>query len=127
MSTESRQPISFKEAPDYFGFGNAAGYAEDFRVGAPNAYAKGDRWAKYWRSSKLDVLVSQLQEGIFAIVAYPPAGFEIDDTAYIEQVERFRGWILQYIAPPDGWRILAASQEVGEAEFIRLRRGYKAG
>jgi len=127
MSTESRQPIPFKEAPDYIDFGNAAGYAEDFRVGAPDAYVKDDKWARYWRSSKLDILVTELQEGIFSVVAFPPAGFQIDDTAYIEQAERFRGWILQYRAVPYGWRVLAASQEVGEAEFIRLRREYKAG
>ena len=127
MTDQTRQPIPYSETPDYFGFGNAAGYAEDFRTGAEGSYAKGDRWAKYWRSSKLDVLVSQLQEGIFSIVAHPPAGFVIDDTAYIEKQEIFRGWILQYVAVPHGWRVLVASQEVGIAEFKRLRREYKEG
>ncbi len=126
MTEQTRQPIPYSEDPDYFGFGNAAGYAEDFRTGAEGSFIKGDRWAQYWRSSKLDVIVSQLQEGLFAIVVFPPAGFVIDDTAYIEQVERFRGWILQYRAEPYGWRVVAASQEVGIGEFIRLRREYKA-
>ncbi|GAI39492.1 unnamed protein product [marine sediment metagenome] len=127
MSKETRQPIPYSEPPDYFTFGNAAGYAEGFRTGAEGSFAKGDRWAKYWRSSKLDVLVTELQEGIFSIVTYPPAGFVIDDTNYIEQAERFRGWILEYRAEPYGWRILAASQEVGIDEFQRLRRQYKEG
>ena len=125
MSNETRYPIPYKEAPEYFDFGLATGYAENFRTGAARAYAKGDRWAKYWLSSKLDVLVTELQEGIFSIVTYPPAGFEIDDTAYIEQAERFRGWILQYRSEPYGWRVLAASQEVGIDEFSRLRKEYK--
>ncbi len=127
MTQETRHPIPYSETPDYFDFGLAAGYAEDFRTGAEGSFIKGDRWAKYWRSSKLDILVSQLQEGIFSIVTYPPAGFQIDDTSYIEQAERFRGWILQYRAEPYGWKVLAASQEVGLDEFMRLRRTYKEG
>ncbi len=127
MTEQTRQPIPYSETPDYFDAALASGYAADFRTGAEGAYAKGDRWAKYWISSKLDVLVSQLQEGIFSIVAHPPAGFVIDDTAYIEQAERFRGWILQYQAEPHGWIHLAASQEVGIDEFTRLRRQYKQG
>ncbi len=127
MSTDTRQPVPYSEDPDYFGFGNAAGYAEDFRTGAERAVIKDDKWAKYERQPNLLVLVTELQEGIFAIVAYPPAGFEVALVSDIEAKERFRGWILQYRAVPYGWRILAASQEVGEAEFKRLRREYKAG
>ena len=127
MTDQTRQPIPFSEEPDYFEAALASGYAADFRTGAEGAYAKGDRWAKYWRSSKLDVLVSQLQEGIFGVYAYPPAGFVIDDTSHIEKREIFRGWILQYVAVPHGWRTLAASQEVGICEFVRLRGKYKAG
>ncbi len=127
MTEQTRQPIPYSETPDYFDAALASGYAADFRTGAKGAYAKGDRWANYWRSSRLDVLVSQLQEGIFSIVVHPPAGFVIDDTAYIEQAERFRGWILQYRVEPYGWAVLAASQEVGEDEFKRLRRTYKEG
>ena len=127
MSNETRQPIPYSEAPDYLDFALATGYAEDFRTGATGSFAKDERWAKYWVSSKLDVLVTELQEGIFSIVTYPPAGFEIDDTDYIEQAERFRGWILQYRADPYGWRILVSSQEVGIDEFTRIRREYKRG
>ncbi|GAI69271.1 unnamed protein product [marine sediment metagenome] len=127
MTQETRYPIPYSEAPDYFGFGNAAGYAEDFRTGAEGAYAKGEKWAKYWRSSKLDILVTFLQEGIFSIVTYPPAGFVIDDTAYIEKAERFRGWILQYRADPYGWAVLAATERIGIEEFTRLRKEYKQG
>ncbi|GAI02036.1 unnamed protein product [marine sediment metagenome] len=125
MTNQPRQPIPYSETLDDFNFGDALGYAEDFRTGAEGAYAKGDRWAKYWRSPKLDVLVSQLQEGIFSIVAYPPAGFVIDDTDYIEKVVRFRGWILQYRAETHGYAVLAATERIGEDEFKRLRREYK--
>ncbi|MBA7579901.1 hypothetical protein ES708_21782 [subsurface metagenome] len=124
MSVDTRQPVPYSEEPDYFGFGNAAGYAEDFRTGAEGAVVKGEKWAKYERQPNLLVLVTQLQEGIFSIVAYPPAGFEVALVSDIEQKEIFRGWILQYRADPYGWRVLAASQEVGEDEFKRLRKQY---
>jgi hypothetical protein len=127
MSIDTRQPVPYSEEPEYIDFGNAAGCAEDFRTGAWNAYAKGEKWAKYLRKPNLVVLVTYLQEGIFGVYAYPPAGFEIDDTTYIEEVERFRGWILQYRAEPYGWKVLAASQEVGICEFVRLRGKYKQG
>ncbi len=127
MSSDTWQPVPYKETPDYFGFGFAAGFAEDFRTGAAKAYAKDEKWAKYWWSSYLTALVTYLQEGIFAVVAYPPAGFVIDDTDYIEKAERFRGWILQYVEQPYGWRVLAASQEIGMDEFKRVRRELKQG
>ncbi|GAI17872.1 unnamed protein product [marine sediment metagenome] len=127
MTIDTRQPVPYSEEPDYIVSGYAAGYAEDFRTGAKGAVIKNDKWAKYERKPNLVVLVTELQEGIFSIVAYPPAGFEIDDTAYIEQAERFRGWILKYRADPYGWAVLAASQEVGIDEFIRLRRELKQG
>ncbi|GAJ00953.1 unnamed protein product, partial [marine sediment metagenome] len=120
-----RQPIPYGETLDYFGFGDALGYAEDFRTGAEGSYAKGDRWAKYWRSSKLEVLVSQLQESIFSIVVHPPAGFEVAYVNDIEKVERFTGWILQYRAETHGYAVLAATERIGEDEFKRLRREYK--
>jgi len=127
MSNDARQPIPYTEEPEYFGFGNAAGYAQDFRTGAEGAVIKDDRWAKYERKPNLVVLVTELQQGIFCIVTFPPAGFEVALASDIEQKEIFRGWILQYVAVPYGWRVLAASQEVGIDEFIRLRREYKAG
>jgi hypothetical protein len=120
------QPVPYSEEPEYFGFGNAAGYAEDFRTGAEGAVIKDDRWAKYERQPNLVVWVTLLQEGIFAIVTYPPAGFEVAYADDIEKREIFRGWILQYRADPYGWIVLAASQEVGIDEFKRLRREYKA-
>jgi len=127
MSNQTRQPVPYPEAPGYFGLAEAESYAEDFRIGAEGAYLKDEKWAKYWLNSKLDVLVTQLQANIFTVVSYPPAGFEVDDTAYIEIAERFRGWILQYQGEPWGWLVLVTSQAVGIDEFIRLRREYKQG
>ncbi|GAH98778.1 unnamed protein product [marine sediment metagenome] len=127
MTNQPRQPIPYSETLGDFYFGDAAGYAGDFLAGAEGSYAKGARWAKYWRSSKLEVLVSQLQEGIFSIVAYPPAGFVIDDTDYIEKAVRFRGWILRYRADPSRWAVLAATERIGEDEFKRVRDELKAG
>lgn len=127
MSSDTRQLVPYSEAPDYPSFDDATGFAEDFRTGAAGAYIKDERWAKYWWTSRLDILATQLQEGIFAVVAYPPAGFQVAYASDIEEVERFRGWILEYQAQPPKWILLAASQEVGIDEFIRLRREYKAG
>ncbi|MBA7579258.1 hypothetical protein ES708_21127 [subsurface metagenome] len=123
---QTPRPIPYGETPDYPGFGEITGFAEDFRTGADRAYSKGEKWAKYWRSSYLDILVSQLQEGIFGIYTFPPAGFAVADTEDIERAERCRGWVLQYRADPYGWHILASSQELGEAEFNRVRDTYKA-
>ncbi len=127
MSADTEQPVPYLESPEYITFGNAAGFAENFRTGVSDAYVKGKRWAKYWWKPYLFVLVTELQEGIFSVVAYPPAGFEVALASDIEEAERFRGWILQYVPDPYGWRVLAASQEVGIDEFIRLEREYKQG
>ncbi|GAI67375.1 unnamed protein product, partial [marine sediment metagenome] len=84
-------------------------------------------WAKYWRSSYLDILTTHLQPSIYAVVAYPPAGFEVALVGDIEKLEYFRGWILEYDKVHSRWSCLVRSQEVGIPEFIRLRREYKAG
>ena len=123
---QTPRPIPYGETPDYPGFGEITGFAEDFRVGAPGAYVKDAAWARYYRDPYLDIQVGQLQEGIFGIYAFPPAGFEVALVSDIEQKETFRGWVLQYRADPYGWRILASSQELGEAEFNRVRVTYKA-
>jgi hypothetical protein len=125
MSNDLRQRIAYQTEPEYPTLAEAKSYAEDFRIGAPNAYAKDDRWAKYWLSGYLDILTTRLQEGIYAVVSHPPAGFEVALAGDIEVLERFRGWILEYDPPTHSWILLAASQEVGIPEFIRLRREYK--
>lgn len=127
MSADIRQPVPYSKEPQYFTFGYAAGYGELFRLGAADAFLKGEGWAKFQRPPNLIVLVTQLQEGIYSIVAYPPAGFEVAQADDIEKKEIFRGWILQYVEQPYGWRILADSFEQGIDEFIRLRRQYKEG
>lgn len=126
MSVDTRQPVPYSEDPDYFDFWEAIGYAEDFRTGAEGAFIRDDKWAKYKRYPNLVVLATQLQEGIFSIVAYPPAGFEVALASDIEAAERFRGWILQYDPSAELWSHLVSSQEVGMDEFKRLRREYKA-
>jgi len=127
MSTGARQRIAYQTEPDYPTIDEAEAYAEDFRNGAPNAYAKDDRWAKYWLSGYLDILTTYLQQSIYAVVAYPPAGFEVALAGDIEVLERFRGWILEYGSGAEPWSLLVSSQAVGIPEFIRLRREYKAG
>ncbi|MBA7588020.1 hypothetical protein ES708_30068 [subsurface metagenome] len=124
---QTPRPIPYGKTPDYPGFGEITGFAEDFRSGAERAYTKGATWARYYRDPYLDILVSKLQEGIFGIYTFPPAGYKVADTQDIELVERYRGWVLQYRADPYGWRILASSWELGEAEFDRVRDTYKAG
>ena len=126
MAENVRKPIPYPEAPDYFGVGCAMDYADNFRLGAAGSYAKNERWAKYSISQELDCLVTELQQYIFSVVCHPPGGFEVDDADYIEQVEIFRGWILEYDPPTNSFKQLVASQEEGIDEFIRLRRQYKA-
>ncbi|GAI69222.1 unnamed protein product [marine sediment metagenome] len=126
MSADMRQRISYQTEPEYPTLAQAESYAEDFRNGSPNAYAKDDRWAKYWLSGYLDILTTHLQANIYAVVSYPPAGFEVALAGDIETLERFRGWILQYDPPTESWILLAASQEVGIPEFILQRRAYKS-
>jgi hypothetical protein len=127
MSTGARQRIAYQTEPDYPTIDEAEAYADDFRNGAPNAYAKDEKWAKYWRSGYLDILTTRLQESIYAVVSYPPAGFEVALAGDIEVLEHFRGWILQYDKVHSRWSCLVRSQEVGIEEFKRLRREYKAG
>ncbi len=126
MSTDTRQPVPYSEAPDYPTYEQAEFCAEDFRTGAEGAFIRDEKWAKYERQPNLVVLVTELQEGIFSIVAYPPAGFEVAYADDIEKRERFRGWILYYSPIAESWQLLVSSQEVGMDEFIRLRREYKA-
>ncbi|MBA7645833.1 hypothetical protein ES703_53592 [subsurface metagenome] len=126
MSAEMRQRIAYQTEPDYPTLAQAKAYASDFRNGSPNAYAKDDRWAKYWLSGYLDILTTRLQANIYAVVSYPPAGFEVALAGDIETLERFRGWILEYDSQADLWNVLISSQVVGIPEFIRLRREYKS-
>lgn len=127
MTSEQRKRIPFSEAPDYPNYEQAESFAEDFRTGAENAFEKGERWARYWLLATIDILTTLLRANIYSVVAYPPAGFVIDDTDYIEKAERFRGWILGYHPRDKSWTLLVSSQEVGTDEFKRLRRQYKEG
>ncbi|GAI74674.1 unnamed protein product [marine sediment metagenome] len=127
MSADMRQRIAYQTEPEYPSLAEAEAYADDFRTGATNAYAKDEKWAKYWLSGYLDILTTRLQANIYAVVSYPPAGFEVALAGDIEVLEHFRGWIFQYDKVHSRWSCLIRSQEVGIDEFIRLRREYKAG
>ncbi len=127
MGEDIRIPVPYSEAPDYPTYAQAQAYAEDFRTGAAAAYLKDERWAKYWLSGYLDILTSLLQANIYAVIAYPPAGFEVAYASDIEGYERFRGWIIQYDPATELWTLLVSSQEVGMDEFKRLRQEYKEG
>ncbi|GAI73005.1 unnamed protein product [marine sediment metagenome] len=126
MSNDQRQRIAYQTEPEYPTLAEAEAYADDFRNGALNAYAKDERWAKYWLSGYLDILTTHLQTNIYAVVSYPPAGFEVAHANEIEELEHFRGWILQYDKVHSRWSCLVRSQEVGITEFKRLRREYKS-
>ncbi|MBA7660463.1 hypothetical protein ES703_68465 [subsurface metagenome] len=127
MSEQQRPPIPYDTAPDYPTYDQAEAYAEDFRTGAEGAYAKDESWARYWQSSYLDILTTQLQANIYTVIALPPAGFEVAHASDIEGYEHFRGWILQYDPETELWSVLVSSEEVGIEEFKRLRREYKEG
>ncbi|GAH90076.1 unnamed protein product [marine sediment metagenome] len=124
--TYARPLIPYQEAPAYPTYRQVEAYAEDFRTGGEHAYAKDERWAKYWLSAELDILASLLRTDIYGIVAHPPGGFEVALADDIEKAEIFRGWILQYDPHHARWSLLVRSEEVGIDEFIRLRREYKA-
>jgi len=126
MTNEQRQRITYQEAPDYPSYDQALAYAQDFRNGAPGSYEKGDRYARYWLSASLDALVTLLTTNIFAVVAYPPAGFEIAHASDIEDYEHFRGWIFRYDPFTEAWICLHQSEHTGIEAFKRLRSQYKA-
>ena len=126
MSEHIRPPVKYLEEPAYPTYEQVESYAEDFRTGAGSSFEKGERWARYWLASTLAVLTTLLKGNIYAVVAYPPAGFEYADPHELAVLEYFRGWILEYDPEAESWTLLAASQEVGIDEFIRLRRQYKA-
>lgn len=126
MTGNVRAPIEYQTEPEYPTLAEAEAYADDFRTGATNAYAKDEKWAKYWVSSELDILTSYLQTNIYAVVSFPPGGFEYASPKEVESLEYFRGWILHYDPVHARWVCLVRSQEVGIDEFKRLRREYKA-
>ena len=113
--------------PDYPTYEQAESFAEDFRTGAGNAYEKNERWARYWLASTIDILTTQLKGNIYAVVAYPPAGFEYAYPDEVADLEYFRGWILEYYPDTESWTLLVSSQEVSIDEFTRLRREFKEG
>ncbi|GAJ24415.1 unnamed protein product, partial [marine sediment metagenome] len=96
MTKEQRKPIPYQVPPDYPTYDQAIAYAEDFRTGAPGWYEQGDRYARYFLASTLDVLTTLLKENIYSVVVYPPAGFEVAYADDIEGYEHFRGWIVEY-------------------------------
>ncbi len=127
MSGDIRPPVEYQATPDYPTYEQAESFAEDFRTGAENAYEKGDRYARYWLLATLDILTTLLKGNIYAVVAYPPAGFEYADPDEVADLEYFRGWILEYHPETESWTLLVSSQEVGIDQFTRLRREYKEG
>ncbi len=126
MGEDTRPPVEYQVTPDYPTYEQAESFAEDFRTGAAAAYEKNDRYARYWLLATVDILTTLLKGNIYAVVAYPPAGFEYADPDEVADLEYFRGWILEYHEANSGWTLLVSTQEVGIEEFIRLRREYKA-
>jgi len=125
MSVGQRPPIPYGTTPDYPLYAEAETYAEDFRTGAEGAYISNESWAKYWKSSYLDILTTQLQAQVYTVVALPPSGFEVAHASDIEDYEHFRGWILEYDPEAESWAILVSSQVVGIEAFKQARRDYK--
>ncbi|MBA7683884.1 hypothetical protein ES703_92270 [subsurface metagenome] len=109
------------------GLESIAGYADDFTTGAPIASVIGKGWALYWLSLRLDILVTQLPKNTYAVVAFSPKDFEKAEAGEYGQLDYFQGWLLQFDTHSQKWSLLAASQEVGRDEFIRLRREIIAG
>ena len=126
MTNGQRKRITYQEEPDYPTYEQALTYAQDFRNGPLGAYEEGERYARYWLASTLDVLTTLLKENIYSVLVYPPAGFEVAHADDIEGYEHFRGWIVEYDTQTESWSLLVSSQEVGIEEFKRLRREYKA-
>ncbi|GAI60810.1 unnamed protein product [marine sediment metagenome] len=127
MSEHIRPPVKYQATPDYPTYEQAESFAEDFRTGAEGAYQTGERWARYWLARTMDILTTLLKDDIYSVVAFPPAGWEYADPEELEDLEYFRGWILEYHPETESWTLLVSSQEVGIDEFNRLRREYKAG
>ena len=113
------------EETDYPTYEQVESFAKDFRKGADNAYAKGDHWARYWLAPTLNILTTLLKGNIYAVVAYPPAGWEDANPDEVAGLEYFRGWILEYHPLTEFWELLISSQEVGIDDFMLLRQACK--
>ncbi|MBA7708328.1 hypothetical protein ES703_117225 [subsurface metagenome] len=120
-------PTPYEIGTECPGLEAGSGYANDFTAGALIASAIDEKWALYSLSSRLDILVTRLQSNIYAVVAFPRKGFQKAKAGEYKRLAPFRGWLLQYFTHPQKWILLAASQEVGKNEFIRLRRKIIAG
>ena len=127
MGEDIRPPVKYQEEPVYPTYEQVESYAEDFRKGAAAAYQKGDRFARYWLEPTLNILTTLLKGNIYAVVAYPPAGWEYAYPGELAYLEYFRGWILEYNPETESWTLLISSQEVGIDDFMRLRQACKEG
>ncbi len=126
MSEDIRPPVKYQAMPDYPTYEQVESFAEDFRKGAATAYQKGDRFARYWLDPTLNILTSLLKGNTYAVVAYPPAGWEYADPDEVAYLEYFRGWILEYHPETHSWELLISSEEVGIDDFMLLRHAIKA-
>ncbi len=120
------RPAKYLVEPAYPTYEQVESYAEDFRTGAGSASDKGEGYARYWLASTLAVLTTLLKGDTYAVVAYPPAGFEYAGPHELAVLLYFRGWILEYHPETESWELLVSSHEVGIGEFIRLCIQYKA-
>jgi len=125
MTKADHPPYPYQGAPGFPREWDVKSYAENLRLGAPGASAKGDSWALYWLSSRLDILATHLRANFYSVVALPPGSLEKVKAGSYDQLDYFRGWLLEYGSAPGGWKLRADTREVGTNEFIRLRRELK--
>jgi len=127
MTKATHPPVPGRVEPDYPQLDTARGYAETLRIGARGAYKRGDRWAVYWQSSRLDILAIELCPDTYAVVALPPDSSGIAREGMLQLLDYFRGWIFKHDRHHARWSLLARSEEVGTSEFIRLWHELKGG
>lgn len=119
--------IKKKAMLDYPTYEQVESFAEDFRTGAKDACVIGVRWARYWLDPTLNILTTLLKGNTYAVVAYPPAGWEYTYPGEVRYLEYFRGWILEYNPRTQFWTLLISSQEVGIEDFMLLRQACQEG
>jgi hypothetical protein len=127
MTKATHPLIPFQEAPSYPTLDTARGYAETLRISPPGAYKKGERWALYRQSSRLDILAIELCPDTYAVVALPPDSSGMAREGFLDLLEYFQGWLFRYDRHHARWSLEARSEEEGTSEFIRLWRELQAG
>jgi hypothetical protein len=119
----STRPIKLHEIPIYPSGEQAKSYARLYKNEGepPLGWRKGYLYFTY--SDTIQVLTTWGFNNVFFVVAYPTKGVTIMDTAGVEALALFEGWILEYQPTEDTFDILCKASRDGY-DYWKQRRVY---